>query len=243
MGPTPSARGRLFTRPQHAASTPPQYRGCSHPRMGWCGGSECHVMTPGAQSTLGLRDSWGALHARGRAGSGGAWRVGTERQLLPLALPAPSHHAASRQRKHRRESWPGAGPAVPGASSQPGAPGEPRGTRCAVRMWAAAFPDAPLLASGAGGGMRGLSSPWPSTLGVGWVPASPPRASAEQPRETPRRPLLSVESPLPSPNPHTPRHLSETTGKNGPVFQSQNQIVFQFVQLCRGAGRQEREVI
>lgn len=35
-------------------------------------------MTPGAQSTLGPTDRWGALSA----GMGGPWRVGTQRQLL-----------------------------------------------------------------------------------------------------------------------------------------------------------------
>lgn len=69
---------RLFTRPQPAARWPPQCWGCSHPRVGWCGSAECHVMTPGAQSTLGPTDRWGAL----RAGMGGPWRVGTQRQLL-----------------------------------------------------------------------------------------------------------------------------------------------------------------
>lgn len=81
-GPCPRAPATCTWALIHSASArgthPPQCWGCSHPRVGWCGSAECHVMTPGAQSTLGPTDRWGAL----RAGMGGPWRVGTQRQLL-----------------------------------------------------------------------------------------------------------------------------------------------------------------
>lgn len=85
---------RLFTRPQPAARWPPQCWGCSHPRVGWCGSAECHVMTPGAQSTLGPTDRWGALRARGWAGPGGsepsASCCGRRCQLLLITQPVGS---------------------------------------------------------------------------------------------------------------------------------------------------------
>lgn len=224
---------RLFTRPQPAARWPPQCWGCSHPRVGWCGSAECHVMTPGAQSTLGPTDRWGALRARGWAGPGGSEPSASCCGRAASSFSSRSQSAAQAQAGvlARRGAH--------GARCQLGARSPWRAPQDALRMRAAAFPGALLLAGGARGGTRGLSGPRPSTL----QGPLPPRAGAEQPRETPRRPLPRVESPVPSPNPHTPRHLSGTTGKNGPVFQSQNQIVFQFVQLCRGAGRQERGVI
>lgn len=75
----------------------------------------------------------GADRQVGRAarGDGRALAGRNPAPAAAVALPAPSHHAASRQHKHRRESWPGAGPTVPGASSEPGAPGERHRTRCA----------------------------------------------------------------------------------------------------------------
>lgn len=83
-------------------------------------------------------DPWSPEHpgadrqvGRAARGDGRALAGRNPAPAAAVALPAPSHHAASRQHKHRRESWPGAGPTVPGASSEPGAPGERHRTRCA----------------------------------------------------------------------------------------------------------------
>lgn len=185
-GPCPRAPATCTWALIHSASArgthPPQCWGCSHPRVGWCGSSECHVMTPGAQSTLGPTDRWGALRARGWAGPGGSEPSASCCGRAASSFSSRSQSAAQAQAGvlARRGAH--------GARRQLGARSPWRAPQDALRMRAAAFPGAPLLAGGARGGTRGgtrgLSGPRPSTL----QGPLPPRAGAEQPRETPRRP-------------------------------------------------------
>lgn len=150
------------------------------------GGSECPVVP---RTGLGP-GSWG-----GR-GSGGLTGRAPGCQLPLLGRPAPSHHAADWQHKQQPMSWPGAGLAVPGGSSEPGAPWQAPQDRLSRT---AALPDGALPASGAlGGGM------WHA--GVGWGCSQPQGPAASSPQG---EAAALCGAPLPLPTLGC-LHLSET---------------------------------
>lgn len=195
-----------------------------------CQAVGCTWGAPSPGGVLGSQEP-PVMTARGRSGWGlkGGWGLARPPRWLGRAFPPHSLLAA----RHPLASWPGPRPAVPGVSSEPGAPGKPHRTHCTGSRRAAAFPDASAasgrcwnagISPGHGPGGGGL---W-SSLG------DPPS----------RCPLRGGGPPACSP-PRSPCHLSVPGGRSA-LCQSHNAIasaICRIIRRSRQTGKGSRLIL